>query len=78
MTEPEQMAHTIQTDETNSDETILPPQNLSAFSKYSNTVLRVLDEQTEGKLHLRERNKWPTILVTSSITLPTAVEDTSP
>ena len=42
MEEPKQMACTIQRDETNLDETIGPPQNLSAFSEYSNTVLRAL------------------------------------
>ena len=36
-----------QRDETNPDKTIVPPQNLSAFSEYSKTVLRALDEQTE-------------------------------
>ena len=44
MTDPKQMAHTTQRNETNPDETTVPPQNLSTFSEYSNTVLRVLDE----------------------------------
>ena len=69
---------TTQRDETNTDETIVPAQNLLAFSEYSNPVLNVLDEQTEGQTQARERKKWPTIVVTTSITLPTAVEVTSP
>ena len=40
MAEPEQMACPSQGDETSPDETIVAPQNLSAFSEYSNTVLR--------------------------------------
>ena len=49
MAEPEQMAHTTERDETKPDETTVPPQNLSVFSEYSNTVLTALDEQTEGQ-----------------------------
>ena len=55
MAEPEQMAHTTHRDETNPDEKIVPPQNLSAFSEYSNTVQRALDEQTAGQPQPRER-----------------------
>ena len=55
MAGPEQMAHATQRDETN-DETIVPPQNLSTFSVYSNTIIRVLDEQTEASLN-QERGK---------------------
>ena len=55
MVEPEQMAHTTQRDETNPKETILLPQKLSAFSEYSSTVLRLLNEQTEGQPQSRDR-----------------------
>ena len=50
MTEPEQIAHTTQRDETNPDKTIVPPQNLSAFSEYSNNVLRELDKRLKANL----------------------------
>ena len=73
MTEPEQMAQTSQRDDTNPDET-----TLSAFSEYSNKFLGVLGEQTEGQPLSRERKKWPAVLVTILITLPTAVEGISP
>ena len=59
MAEPEQMACTIQRDETNPDETIVLLQNLSAFSEYSHTVLRALDEQTEDQHQLIERENGP-------------------
>ena len=78
MAEPDKMMGTTQRDETHPDETIVPPQNLSAFSEYSATVLRVLDEQTEGQPQLREREEWLPVLVGTSITLPIAVEGTSP
>ena len=54
MAEPEKTDHTTQRDETNPDETIVPLQNLSAFSEYSNTIVRVLGEQTEGEPKLRK------------------------
>ena len=49
MAEPEQMVCTTEKDETNSNEAMVPAKHLSAFSEYSNTVLRELNEQNEGQ-----------------------------